>query len=307
MDKSNQSTVTEFVLFGFSDLNEHQKSLFVLFLIIYILTLLGNIVIITLIVSDHRLHTPMYYFLRCLSVVDICFTSTTIPKLLFDLLHEVKTISFVGCFTQLFFFHSIGNMDSFLLALMAYDRYMAICRPLHYTVVMSKKLCFLLVTASWITVCLHSLLYAVWISRLSYCRSNSIYHFFCEIAPLFDLSCSDLTIFTLIELVEATLILCGPFLFIVISYGCIITTIMKMPTAVAKHKAFSTCSSHIAVVTLFYGSTVAVYVRPPSARSLHSDRYISIMYIAVTPMLNPVIYSLRNKEVKTSLSKMLCG
>ncbi|XP_078520283.1 olfactory receptor 1M1-like [Lissotriton helveticus] len=304
MDKSNQSTVTEFILFGFSDFNEHQKFLFVTFLIMYILTLLGNIVIITLIVRDPRLHTPMYYLLRCLSVIDICFTSTTIPKLLFDLLREVKTISFVGCFTQMFFFHSIGNMDSFLLALMAYDRYVAICRPLHYTLVMSKKLCFLLISGSYVIVCLHSLLYTLWTSRFTYCGSKKINHFFCDIPPIFNLSCSDLTSFTFTQLIEGGTMLCVPFLCIAVSYARIVSSIMKMSTAVAKHKAFSTCSSHIAVVTLFYGSTVAIYVRPASARSLDSDRFISVMYIVVTPMLNPFIYSLRNKEVKGALKKV---
>ncbi|XP_069068334.1 olfactory receptor 1f45-like [Pleurodeles waltl] len=303
MDKGNQSTVTEFILFGFSDLSEHQKSLFVMFLIMYILTLFGNVVLITLIVSNPRLHTPMYYLLCCLSVVDISFTSTTIPKLLYDLLHEVKTISFGGCFTQLFFFHSIGNMDSFLLVLMAYDRYVAICQPLHYTMLMSKKLCSLLITGSYVIACLHSLLYTLWTSKFKYCGSNNINHFFCDAPPLINLSCSDLTIFTFTQLIEGGIVLCLPFLCIAVSYAHIATSIMKMATAVAKHKAFSTCSSHIAVVTLFYGSTVAVYIRLPSTRSLDSDRFISVIYIVVTPMLNPFIYSLRNKEVKVALKK----
>ncbi|XP_078520478.1 olfactory receptor 1F1-like [Lissotriton helveticus] len=305
MDEGNRTTLHEFILLGFSDLGEYQKFLFVLFLMMYILTLFGNIIIITLIVKDSRLHTPMYYLLSCLSVVDIGFTSTTIPKLLINLLLEAKTISFAGCFTQMFFFHSIGNMDSFLLALMAYDRYVAICRPLHYTMMMNKKLLLLQVSGSLVIVCLHSLQYTLRTSKLTYCGSNKIYHFYCEVAPLFKLSCSNLRTITLIVMVEAGFILCIPFLCVAISYGHIISTIMKMPTAVAKLKTFSTCSSHIAVVTLFYGSTVSVYVRPPSSTSVLVDRFLSLMYIAVTPMLNPFIYSLRNKEVLGALRKVL--
>ncbi|XP_069068337.1 olfactory receptor 1F1-like [Pleurodeles waltl] len=305
MDKGNQTTLTEFILLGFSDLGEHQKFLFVLFLMMYILTLFGNIIIVTLIVKDSCLHTPMYYLLSCLSVVDIGFTSTTIPNLLINLLLEGKTISFMGCFTQMFFAHSIGNMDSFLLALMAYDRYVAICRPLHYTMMMNIKMLLFLVSGSWVIVCLHSLHYTVRTSRLTYCGSNKIYHFYCEIAPLLKLSCSDLTIITLIVMVEAGFILGVPFLCIVISYVHILNTIIKMPTAIAKRKTFSTCSSHIAVVTLFYWSTVSVFVRPPSSTSVLSDRFLSLMYLAVTPMLNPFIYSLRNKDVIGALRKAL--
>ncbi|XP_069068336.1 olfactory receptor 1C1-like [Pleurodeles waltl] len=305
MDKGNQTTLTEFILLGFSDLGAHQKFLFVIFLMMYILTLCGNIIIITLVVKDSHLHTPMYYLLSCLSVVDIGFTSTTIPKLLLNLLLGAKIISFTGCFTQMFFFHSIGNMDSFLLALMAYDRYVAICRPLHYTMMMNIKLLLLLVSGSWVIVCLHSLQYTLRTSRLTYCGSNKIYHFYCEVAPLFKLSCSDLKIITLIVTVEAGFILCIPVLCVVISYGHIINTIIKMPTAVAKLSTFSTCSSHLAVVTLAYGSAVSVYVRPPSSTSVLSDRFLSMMYNAVTPMLNPFIYCLRNKEVIGALRKAL--
>ncbi|XP_078518736.1 olfactory receptor 1L8-like [Lissotriton helveticus] len=305
MDKGNQSTVTEFILVGFSDLGEDQKFLFVLFLFTYITTVFGNIVIIGLIVSDYHLQTPMYFLLCCLSVLDICVSSTIIPNLLVGLLNETKTIPFASCFTQMFFFHSIGNMESFLLALMAYDRYVAICRPLHYTLMMSRKLCLLLMSGSWVIVCLHSLLYAVWTSRLTYCGSNKIYHFFCEIVPVFKLSCSDLTIITLVDIVEAGIILSIPSTCIAVSYGHIITTIMKMPTAVAKRKTFSTCSSHIIVVTLLYGSALAVYVRPPTAMPVPSDRIVSIMYIVVPPLMNPFIYTLRNKDIKGALRKAL--
>ncbi|XP_078518735.1 olfactory receptor 1C1-like [Lissotriton helveticus] len=254
MDKDNQTTVTEFILVGFSDLGEYQKLLFVLFLITYITTVFGNTVIIGLIVSDSHLQTPMYFFLCCLSVMDICISSTIIPNLLVGLLHETKTISFASCFTQMFFFVSLGSMGSFLLALMAYDRYVAICHPLHYTLMMSRKLCLLLMSGSWVIVSLHSLLYAVWTSRLTYCGPNKIYTFFCDVVPVLKLSCSDLTIITLVQIVEGSFILCVPSICIAISYGHIITTIMKMPTAVAKRKTFSTCSSHIIVVTLLYGS-----------------------------------------------------
>ncbi|XP_078520282.1 olfactory receptor 1C1-like [Lissotriton helveticus] len=306
MDKGNRTTVSEFILVGFTDLGEDQKLLFVFFLITYITTLFGNTVIIALIINDSHLHNPMYFLLCCLSVVDIVVTSTIIPNLLINLLRALKTISFLGCFSQMFFYHAIGNMESFLLAVMAYDRYVAICRPLHYTLVMSKELCVLFVSGSWVIVCLHSLLYAVWTSRLTYCGSNIIYHFFCEIVPVFKLSCSDLTIITLVDIVEASFILSIPLSCIAISYGHIIITIMKMPTAVAKRKTFSTCSSHIIVVTLLYGSALSVYVRPPTATFVPSDRIVSVMYIVVPQMLNPFIYTFRNKEVKRALRKALC-
>ncbi|XP_078520281.1 olfactory receptor 1C1-like [Lissotriton helveticus] len=305
MDKDNQTTVTEFVLFGFSDLLEYQNILFVLFLFAYITTFFGNIVITGLIVSDSHLHTPMYFLLCCLSVIDICVPSTTIPNLLINLLHETKTISFASCFTQMFFFLSFANMESFLLALMAYDRYVAICQPLHYTLIMSGKLCLLLVSGSWAIVCLHSFLYAVWSSQLTYCGTNKIYHFFCDIKPVYKLSCSDLMIFTLVGLVEGSVFMLIHSTCIAISYGHIITTIMKMPTAVAKRKTFSTCSSHLIVVTVLYGSALSVYVRPPTPMPDASDRIASIMYIVVPPLMNPFIYTLRNKDIKGALRKAL--
>ncbi|XP_078518734.1 olfactory receptor 1G1-like [Lissotriton helveticus] len=305
MEKSNTTSVREFILFGFSDLGDNQKFLFFILLIAYILTLFGNIVITSLISTDSRLHTPMYYLLCCLSVVDLCFTSTTIPKLLFDLLHEAKTITFLGCFTQMFFFHSLACMENILMALMAYDRYVAVCRPLHYTMVMSTKVCFLLVSISYVIACLHSLLYTVWTSMFTYCGSHLIQHFFCEIAPLWNLSCSDIALINLIGLVEACSMLLVPFLCIFISYGHIVNTILKIKTAEAKRKTFSTCSSHIMVVMLFYASTASIYIRPDTHTSILHYRIASIMYIFLTPLLNPFIYSFRNKDVKGALRRAL--
>ncbi|XP_078518740.1 olfactory receptor 1F1-like [Lissotriton helveticus] len=299
----NLTAVTEFVLLGLSDNPRSQTSLFVLFLAIYLTTLAGNTVIISVTLLDSKLHTPMYFFLRNFSFVDICFTSTTIPKLLANLLSENKIISFSECITQLYFFLFIGNTESFLLAVMAYDRYVAICNPLHYTSIMTRQTCVLSLMASWALSSLHSLLYSVMASKLPFFGSNIVHHFFCDVPPLLKLSCADTSSYEHVIFIEGSLVVMTTVVVILASYARIISTILKVPSTAGRWAAFSTCSSHLAVVALFYGTDIFMYFRPSSLYSLDYDRVISVMYTAVSPMLNPFIYSLRNKEVKGALRK----
>ncbi|XP_069502618.1 olfactory receptor 1f45-like [Ambystoma mexicanum] len=301
----NLTAVTEFVLSGLSDLPEHQIGLFVLFLGIYLTTLVGNGIIISVTALDTKLHTPMYYFLRNFSFVDVCFTSTTVPKMLANLLSTRKMISYQGCITQLFFFLFIGNTESFLLAVMAYDRYVAICHPLHYSTTMTKTVCAVAVVASWVLSSMHSLLYSVMASYLPFYGSNIIHHFFCDVPPLLRLSCSDTSTYERVIFIEGSLVVMTTFLAILSSYIRIISTILKVPSVDGRWKTFSTCSSHLAVVVLFYGTDIFMYFRPSSMYSLDYDRVVSVMYTAVSPMLNPFIYSLRNKEVKGALRNVL--
>ncbi|XP_078518739.1 olfactory receptor 1f45-like [Lissotriton helveticus] len=306
MGSKNLTFTNEFILFGLSDQPEIQPWLFVIFLTMYVTTLLGNTAIIIIIISECRLHTPMYFFLCNLSLVDICLTSVTIPKLLANILSENKSIYFSGCVAQLFFYLFIGNMDSFLLAVMAYDRYVAICNPLHYTTVMSRQVCLVLVIVPWIISALHSLLYSVMTSRLSYCKSNIIHHFFCDIPPLLKLSCSDTSMYVLLMYTEGVIVVLGPFILIIISYALIVFTLLKVPSEQGRWKAFSTCFSHLGAVILFYGTVIFINFRPSSSYSLEYDRVVSVMYTIMVPMLNPFIYSLRNKDVKDALKKVLC-
>ncbi|XP_078525039.1 olfactory receptor 1f45-like [Lissotriton helveticus] len=304
MEKRNQSSATEFLLLGFSSHPDQQILLFFVFLTMYTIILLGNLTIFFIIRMDSRLHTPMYFFLSILACVDICFTSMTLPKLLIDLLSVKKTISFSACITQLHFFLSFGNMDSFLLGIMGFDRYMAICHPLHYTRVMRQRVCVLLGLCSWVIVSLHSSVHSVLASKLYYCDSNEIHHYFCDIPPLLKLSCSDTTINELVLFTETTVILLIPLLCILISYGRITSVILKIKSSDGRKKAFSTCFSHLTSTVLFYGPVLFTYIRPSSAYSLDNDIGISVMYSMVTSMLNPFVYSIRNNDVKDAFRKL---
>ncbi|XP_054859231.1 olfactory receptor 1468-like [Eublepharis macularius] len=304
MWNGNQTEPFGFILLDLSPRPEHQHLLALLFLAMYLLILLGNLLIILLIRSDpHLLRTPMYFFLSHLSLADVGFASVTIPKMLQNLLFQVNTISYGGCLVQMYSYMAFGNTDSFLLASMAYDRYLAICYPLYYTTLMSHNRCLLLVTACWILASLHSLLYTLMMSRLSFCSSREIPQFFCEIYPLLGLSCSDTSLVETTALVEGFLDVLGPFFLIVISYVRIFYTILNVPSKRGKRKAFSTCGSHLSVVVLFYGTLCWVYLQPSSR---NSDKNIvpSLMYTAVTPMLNPFIYTLRNNEMKAALKRL---
>ncbi|XP_069890109.1 olfactory receptor 1C1-like [Dipodomys merriami] len=306
MEKRNVTVIREFVLLGLPISTEQQHILAVLFLCMYLVTMLGNTFIILAIGFDSRLHSPMYFFLSNLAFVDICFTSTTVPKLLVSILTDIQTISFVGCFAQLFFFISFVNMDSLLLCVMAYDRYVAICHPLHYTAKMSPRICIWLVVVLWIVTYSHALLQTVLMALLNFCDSNVIHHFFCDLNPLLQLSCSDVSMNLVIIHVVGGLLAITPLICILISYVLIFSTILKVTSSQGKQKAFSTCGCHLSVVVLFYGTAIGVYFSPSSPHTPERDTLSAVMYTVVTPMLNPFIYSLRNRDMKTALQKMFC-
>ncbi|XP_006873962.1 PREDICTED: olfactory receptor 1F1-like [Chrysochloris asiatica] len=304
MSKANQSSVSEFLLLGLSRQPQQQQLLFVFFLIMYLATVLGNLLIILAITTDSRLHTPMYYFLSNLSFVDVCFSSTTVPKMLTNHILGSQSISFSGCLTQMYFLFMFVDMDNFLLGVMAYDRFVAVCHPLHYTTKMTPKFCGLLVAGSWVIANLNVLLHTLLMARLSFCADNRISHFFCDISPLLKLSCSDTHLNEMMILTEGALIMITPFVCILISYICITSAILRIPSTKGKWKAFSTCGSHLAVVSLFYGTIIAVYFNPSSSHSAEKDTAATVLYTVVTPMLNPFIYSLRNKDLKGALRKV---
>nr|XP_034996735.1 olfactory receptor 1361-like [Zootoca vivipara] len=306
MSPGNATDFSELFLHGFPTQPEFQGLLFLLFLSVYLLAILGNATIIFLIRSDLQLrHAPMYFFLSNLALADLGFISTTVPKVLENLLSHKKTISFHACLVQMYFYVSFGNSDSFLLASMAYDRYVAICSPLRYSALMSRKRCLLLASVSWAIPIVHSLLYTILMSRISFCDSREIPHFFCDLYPLLEISCSDSSVIEMLLLTEGVVEVLGPFVLIVISYMCIFYTILKIPSSSGKKKAFSTCGSHIAVVVLFYGTVSWVYFKPRSNNSDRKDTVASVMYTMVTPMLNPFIYSLRNSEMKAAMKRVI--
>ncbi|XP_021488135.1 olfactory receptor 1361-like [Meriones unguiculatus] len=305
MRGTNQSSVSEFLLLGLSTQPQQQQLLFLLFLIMYMATVLGNLLIILAIGTDSRLHTPMYFFLSNLSFVDICFSSTTVPKVLANHILGSQAISFSGCLTQMYFLFMFVDMDNFLLAVMAYDRYVAICHPLHYTARMTLQLCILMVAASWLIANLNVLLHTLLMARLSFCADNIIPHFFCDVTPLLKLSCSDTRLNELMILYVAGLIMIAPFVCILVSYVLIAGAILKVSSPRGRWKAFSTCGSHLAVVCLFYGTIISLYFNPSSSHSSAKDVASAVMYTVVTPMLNPLIYSLRNRDMKGALRKVL--
>ncbi|XP_029435819.1 olfactory receptor 5B12-like [Rhinatrema bivittatum] len=305
MDMENMTMVTEFIILGLSDNPQLQIPLFLVFLLIYVITLLGNLAIITVTCADPHLHTPMYFFLSNLSLTDICCTSTITPKLLRIFLSGDKTISYAGCFLQLYFFMGPTCVEIFLLTAMAYDRYAAICDPLRYSLIMSQRVCVLLTAASWIIGFLPTGAITASVSRLSFCASNVINHFFCELMPLLKLSCSDTAGPEIILFFEAALISLPAFLVTLISYIYIISAILRIRSAEGKLKAFSTCSSHLTVVSIYYLSLFSMYLRPTSTYSKEQGKILSVLYTTLTPMLNPIIYSLRNMEVKNALRKVM--
>ncbi|XP_029437766.1 olfactory receptor 5F1-like [Rhinatrema bivittatum] len=305
MNLENMTMVREFIILGLSDNPQLQFPLFLVFLLIYLITLLGNLVIITVTCADSRLHTPMYFFLSNLSLTDICSTSTITPKLLMIFLTGDKTISFAGCFLQLYFFISFGGAEVVILAVMAYDRYAAVCEPLRYSLIMNQRVCVLLAAASWIIGFLPSETITASITCLSFCASNEINHFFCDLLPLLKLSCSDTATIQSLIFVSAALISVPAFLVTLISYIYIISAILRIRSAEGKRKAFSTCSSHLTVVSVYYLPAFYIYLRPNSTYSQEQGKIISLVYTTVTPMLNPIIYSLRNKAVKNALRKVM--
>uniref|UniRef100_A0A6I8PNM1 G-protein coupled receptors family 1 profile domain-containing protein n=1 Tax=Ornithorhynchus anatinus TaxID=9258 RepID=A0A6I8PNM1_ORNAN len=301
----NHSTIAEFVLMGFLVPEELQLILFILFLAVYVVTVLGNLGMMVLIWVDSRLHTPMYFFLLSLSFADVCYSSTITPKMLVDLVSERKTISFVGCFLQMYVFIALATTECILFGLMAYDRYAAICNPLLYTVIMSRAICLKMIIGAYIAGFLNSVIHTSYISSLSFCDSNVIQHFFCDSPPLLKLSCSDTHVNENIIFTCAGLNMLGTLLIVLTSYSYILFSILGMHSAEGRQKAFSTCASHLTAVTIFYGTLIFTYLRPSSSYSLNEDRVVSVFYTVVIPMLNPLIYSLRNKEVKEALQKLI--
>lgn len=302
---SSSSSTSDFILLGLSTNPWMQKPLFGIFIIMYLVTVMGNVLIILVIRSDSRLHTPMYFFLSNLSFMDICFTTVIVPKMLVNFLSETKTISYVGCLVQMYFFIALANTDSYLLASMAIDRLVAICNPLHYDVVMRPQRCLLMLLGSCTISHLHALFRVLLMSRLSFCASHVIKHFFCDTQPVLKLSCSDTSSSQIVVMTETLAVIVTPFLCILFSYMKIIVTVLRIPSAAGKWKAFSTCGSHLTVVALFYGSVIYVYFRPLSMYSVVKDRIATVMYTVVTPMMNPFIYSLRNKDMKRGLRKLM--
>ncbi|XP_077169642.1 olfactory receptor 5AP2-like [Paroedura picta] len=302
-NRTNQTIITNFILMGFSGRPELQVLLFLSFLTIYMLTVTGNIIIIVLVVTDLHLHTPMYFFLGNLSCLEICYTSTILPRLLFSLFAGDRTISVHGCIVQYFFFGSLASTECYLLAIMSYDRYLAICRPLRYTDLMNGRTCFWFLAISWMSGLLNIGIITSLLFDLLFCGPNEIEHFFCDIAPLFKLSCSSTHLVELVNFIFASLDTVPPFLLTLISYIYIIINILQMKSKVSRQKAFSTCSSHLIVVTLFYGSLICVYLLPETDTLKELHKTFSLFYTVFTPMLNPLIYSLRNREVKAALSR----
>ncbi|XP_037703374.1 olfactory receptor 8S1-like [Choloepus didactylus] len=299
----NHSTVTEFILMGLSADPHIEALLFVLFLVIYLLTLMGNLMLLLVIRADSHLHTPMYFFLSHLSFLDLCFSSVTVPKLLVDLLSEKKTISVQGCLAQVFFVFFTAGTEACLLSVMAYDRYAAICHPLLYAQVMSHQLCVRLVLVSWGLASLNAFIIVLLAINLDFCENQTIHHYTCELPALFPLSCSDTSFSNNILLICSLLHGLGTFLPIFISYAHIIATILSISSTTGRSKAFSTCSSHLIAVILFFGSGFLCYLLPPSGSSL--DLLLFLQYSMVTPILNPLIYSLKNKEVKAAVKRTL--
>nr|XP_006214095.1 olfactory receptor 5D18 [Vicugna pacos] len=300
----NKSGAT-FTLLGFSDYPELQVPLFLVFLAIYSVTVVGNIGMIVIIKINPKLHTPMYFFLSHLSFVDFCYSSIVAPKTMVNLVVKDRTISFVGCMTQFFFFCTFVVTESFLLAVMAYDRFMAICNPLLYTVAMSQKLCATLVIVSyaWGVAC--SLILTCSVTKLSFWGFNTLNHFFCEFSSLLSLSCSDTYLNQLLLFIFATFNEVSTLFFILTSYVFIVVTILKMRSASGRRKAFSTCASHLTAITIFHGTILFLYCVPNSKISRHTVKVASVFYTVVIPMLNPLIYSLRNKDVKDTVSKIM--
>ncbi|XP_004417223.1 PREDICTED: olfactory receptor 2G2-like [Odobenus rosmarus divergens] len=305
MRSTNESKLTGFILLGFSDYPQLQKVLFVVILILYLLTIFGNTTIIVVSLLESKLHTPMYFFLSHLSFLDICFTSSVIPQLLVNLWSPMKNITYSGCMVQLYVSLALGSTECVLLAVMSYDRYIAVCRPLHYTVLMHPHLCMALASLAWLSGVVTTLVQSTLTLQLPFCGHRQVDHFICEVPVLIKLACVDTT-FNEAELFVASIIfLIVPVSIILVSYGYIAQAVLRIKSASGRKKAFGTCSSHLMVVIIFYGAIIFMYLQPAKSRSKNQGKFVSLFYTVVTPMLNPLIYTLRNKEVKWALKKVL--
>ena len=305
MERENQTGIRNILLLGFTEDPDLQPLLFRLFLSMYLVTFTGNLAIILAVSSESHLHTPMYFFLSNLSFADICFTSTTVPKMLWNIQKQSQVITYAGCLSQVFFFILFGCLDNLLLAVMAYDRFVAICHPLHYMVIMSPRVCGLLALGSWILSVTASLPETLTILRLSFCRSRKIPHFFCDLPEILKLACSDTLINHTVVYFVTIILAVFPLSGILFSYYQISSSILRMSSVRSKYKAFSTCGSHFSVVSLFYGTGLGVYLSSAVTSSSRTSLVASVMYTMVTPMLNPFIYSLRNRDMKGALVRLI--
>ncbi|XP_058381425.1 olfactory receptor 7G2-like [Diceros bicornis minor] len=305
LESRNHTDAPEFFLLGLTDDPKVQPLIFTLFLSIYLVTILGNLLIVLAISSDSHLHTPMYFFLSNLSITDICFSTTTIPKMLLNILAQNQGITYLGCFTQFGFVLVFGVFENFLLVAMAYDRYAAICHPLRYTVIMNPQLCIRLIVLSLFLSIVVALLLSLMMLQLSFCKDLEIPHFFCELAQVLKLACSDTLINNILIYIVTGLFGGLPLFGIILSYTQIVSSVLRMPSVERKLKAFSTCGSHLSVVSLFYGTAVGVYITSALTNSSRKTAVASVMYTIVPQMMNPFIYSLRNRDMKGSLRKLI--
>ncbi|XP_072275246.1 olfactory receptor 5AR1-like [Pyxicephalus adspersus] len=303
MPLRNDSVVVEFILLGLSSNPKTQVILFLIFLLGYMIILIGNTLFIILIVTDTNLHSPMYFFLSNLSFLDLCYSTSTVPRTLRDLLSSKKIISYAECATQMYISLSLGETECILLAIMAFDRFVAICYPLHYTTIMSKVVCIRIAAGTWLCGFLLSISHVALTLSVDLCGNNKINHFICEVPEILSLSCENIVLVEFIIFVVGVIILWTPVTFIVVSYIKIILNILKIASSAGRRKAFSTCGSHMIVVTIFYGSAMAAYMKPRSSSIPGTDKIIAIFYFIVTPMLNPIIYTLRNNDVKAAFLK----
>ncbi|XP_059570034.1 olfactory receptor 4Q2 [Alligator mississippiensis] len=297
--RGNQTRVSEFLLAAISPTPQSQAALFVVFLLVYISTLVGNFAIMLTVNADSHLRTPMYFLLGNLSFLDLCYSTVTAPKMLMDFLTERRSISYDACMAQLFFLHFVGAAEMFLLTVMAYDRYVAICKPLHYPSIMNRHLCSCLVVASWMGGLIHSTVQTILTMQLPFCGPNHVDNFFCDVPPVIKLACTDTYVVELLMVSNSGLISTSCFIILLTSYT---TILIKMRSPEGRRKALSTCASHLTVVTLFFGPCIFIYARPFSIFLV--DRLVSVLYIIITPMLNPLIYTLRNKEVKSAMRRL---
>ncbi|XP_058400431.1 olfactory receptor 8B8-like [Diceros bicornis minor] len=305
MDIGNSSSVAEFILVGLTKYAEIQLPLFFLFLGIYVVTVAGNLGLVTLIGLNSHLHTPMYYFLFNLSFIDLCYSSVITPNLLLNFVSKTNTISYAGCMTQLFFYCFFVNAECYVLVVMAYDRYVAICKPLQYTVIMPAQVCSLLAVLVYTGAFIAAWAHTGCMLRLNFCDANTINHYMCDILPLLELSCSSTHVNELVVLIVVGFDVSVPGLTIIVSYSFILSSILRIHSTEGRSKALSTCSSHVIVVSVFFGSGAFMYLHPPSVLSMDQSKVSTVFYTIVVSMLNPLIYSFRNKEVKVALKKSL--
>ena len=303
IDMQNYTSMSEFILLGIPNTGGLENLLFILFLMFYLFTLLGNLLIFLTILVSSNLHTPMYFFLGNLSVFDIFFPSVSSPKMMLYLMGQSRTISYQGCAAQLFFYHFLGGTECFLYTVMAYDRFVAICHPLRYMVKMNPRVCTSLTVGSWLGGCLHGSILTFLVFKLPYCGPNEVDNFFCDIPVVLPLACADISLSQMVSFTNVDFVTLICLIFIFTSYGCIVLSIFKIRSSEGRRRAFSTCSAHLISIILFYGPVMLIYLWPASSRWL--DSVIQVLNNIVTPSLNPLIYTLRNKDVKLALRKVL--